>query len=130
MPADTRLGPCVGQVPNVVCIGLNSRTQIFGVATIVSYLSRFMALRPGDVIPTGTPPANHCLQRRHGRRLARWPLACALRGHQKTSSALGRGRSLPARHASATHGCGSGKAIAGLMSGCIPEDTTCGTPKI
>lgn len=23
MPADTRLGPCVGQVPNVVCIGLN-----------------------------------------------------------------------------------------------------------
>jgi 2-keto-4-pentenoate hydratase/2-oxohepta-3-ene-1,7-dioic acid hydratase in catechol pathway len=34
----------------------NTRTQIFGVATIVSYLSRFMALRPGDVIPTGTPP--------------------------------------------------------------------------
>jgi len=34
----------------------NTRTQIFGVATIVSYLSRFMALQPGDVIPTGTPP--------------------------------------------------------------------------
>ena len=34
----------------------NTRTQIFGVATIVSYLSRFTALRPGDVIATGTPP--------------------------------------------------------------------------
>jgi 2,4-diketo-3-deoxy-L-fuconate hydrolase len=30
--------------------------MIFGVAQIVSYLSRFMALMPGDVIPTGTPP--------------------------------------------------------------------------
>jgi len=29
--------------------------QIFGVATIVSYLSRFMVLMPGDVIMTGTP---------------------------------------------------------------------------
>jgi 2-keto-4-pentenoate hydratase/2-oxohepta-3-ene-1,7-dioic acid hydratase in catechol pathway len=34
----------------------NTRTMIFGVAAIVSYLSRFMALQPGDVIPTGTPP--------------------------------------------------------------------------
>jgi len=34
----------------------NTRTMIFGVATIVSYLSRFMVLQPGDVIPTGTPP--------------------------------------------------------------------------
>lgn len=34
----------------------NTRTMIFGVAQIVSYLSRFMALEPGDVIPTGTPP--------------------------------------------------------------------------
>jgi 2,4-didehydro-3-deoxy-L-rhamnonate hydrolase len=34
----------------------NTRTMIFGVATIVSYLSRFMALQPGDVISTGTPP--------------------------------------------------------------------------
>ena len=34
----------------------NTRTQIFGVAHIVSYLSRFMALVPGDVIATGTPP--------------------------------------------------------------------------
>jgi 2,4-diketo-3-deoxy-L-fuconate hydrolase len=34
----------------------NTRTMIFGVAQIVSYLSRFMALVPGDVIPTGTPP--------------------------------------------------------------------------
>ncbi len=34
----------------------NTRTMIFSVAEIVSYLSRFMALKPGDVIPTGTPP--------------------------------------------------------------------------
>jgi 2-keto-4-pentenoate hydratase/2-oxohepta-3-ene-1,7-dioic acid hydratase in catechol pathway len=34
----------------------NTRTMIFGVAQIVSYLSRFMALEPGDVIASGTPP--------------------------------------------------------------------------
>lgn len=34
----------------------NTRTMVFGVAAIVSYLSRFMALQPGDVIPSGTPP--------------------------------------------------------------------------
>jgi len=34
----------------------NTRTMIFGAAFVVSYLSRFMALQPGDVIPTGTPP--------------------------------------------------------------------------
>ena len=30
--------------------------MIFGVAHLVSYLSRFMTLNPGDVITTGTPP--------------------------------------------------------------------------
>jgi len=30
--------------------------MIFGVANLVSYISRFMALQPGDVITTGTPP--------------------------------------------------------------------------
>ena len=34
----------------------NTRTMIFGVREIVSYLSRFMSLQPGDVISTGTPP--------------------------------------------------------------------------
>jgi len=34
----------------------NTRTMIFGVAEIVSYLSRFMTLCPGDLISTGTPP--------------------------------------------------------------------------
>ena len=34
----------------------NTRTMIFGVATLVSYLSRFMTLEPGDLITTGTPP--------------------------------------------------------------------------
>jgi 2,4-diketo-3-deoxy-L-fuconate hydrolase len=34
----------------------NTRTMIFGVATLVSYLSCFMVLQPGDIITTGTPP--------------------------------------------------------------------------
>ncbi len=34
----------------------NTRTMIFGVAEIVSYISQFMSLQPGDVISTGTPP--------------------------------------------------------------------------
>jgi 2-keto-4-pentenoate hydratase/2-oxohepta-3-ene-1,7-dioic acid hydratase in catechol pathway len=34
----------------------NTRTMIFGVATLVSYISRFMTLEPGDIITTGTPP--------------------------------------------------------------------------
>jgi 2,4-diketo-3-deoxy-L-fuconate hydrolase len=34
----------------------NTRTMIFGVRTLVSYISRFMALEAGDVITTGTPP--------------------------------------------------------------------------
>jgi 2,4-didehydro-3-deoxy-L-rhamnonate hydrolase len=34
----------------------STKTMVFGVAYLVSYLSRFMSLRPGDVISTGTPP--------------------------------------------------------------------------
>jgi 2,4-didehydro-3-deoxy-L-rhamnonate hydrolase len=34
----------------------NTRTMIFSVAQIVSYVSRFMTLHPGDLITTGTPP--------------------------------------------------------------------------
>jgi 2-keto-4-pentenoate hydratase/2-oxohepta-3-ene-1,7-dioic acid hydratase in catechol pathway len=34
----------------------NTKTMIFGVAHIVSYLSQFMRLDAGDVITTGTPP--------------------------------------------------------------------------
>lgn len=34
----------------------NTQTMIFGVAHLVSYLSQFMTLEPGDVIATGTPP--------------------------------------------------------------------------
>lgn len=34
----------------------SSRTMVYGVAHIVSYLSQFMSLHPGDVISTGTPP--------------------------------------------------------------------------
>ena len=34
----------------------NTKTMIFSCAKIVSYLSQFMTLMPGDVITTGTPP--------------------------------------------------------------------------
>ncbi|KQO24645.1 2-hydroxyhepta-2,4-diene-1,7-dioate isomerase [Acidovorax sp. Leaf76] len=34
----------------------STRTMIFTVAQLVSYLSRFMTLEPGDLITTGTPP--------------------------------------------------------------------------
>jgi 2,4-didehydro-3-deoxy-L-rhamnonate hydrolase len=34
----------------------NTRTMIFSVATIVSYVSRFITLEAGDIITTGTPP--------------------------------------------------------------------------
>ena len=34
----------------------NTETLIFSVPYVVSYISQFMTLHPGDVIPTGTPP--------------------------------------------------------------------------
>lgn len=34
----------------------STRTMVYGVAHIVSYLSQFFTLHPGDVISTGTPP--------------------------------------------------------------------------
>jgi len=34
----------------------STRTMVFGVATLLSYISRFMTLEPGDIVSTGTPP--------------------------------------------------------------------------
>ncbi|WP_282607089.1 fumarylacetoacetate hydrolase family protein [Pelagibius sp. Alg239-R121] len=34
----------------------STNTMVYGVAFVVSYLSRFMTLHPGDIITTGTPP--------------------------------------------------------------------------
>jgi ureidoglycolate lyase len=34
----------------------STKTMIYGVAFLVSYLSQFMSLHPGDIIATGTPP--------------------------------------------------------------------------
>jgi len=34
----------------------NTKTMIFGVASLVSYTSSIMTLLPGDIITTGTPP--------------------------------------------------------------------------
>ena len=34
----------------------STKTMVYGVRTLVSYISQFMSLQPGDVISTGTPP--------------------------------------------------------------------------
>ena len=34
----------------------NTNTMVYGVAHLVSYVSQFMSLQPGDIISTGTPP--------------------------------------------------------------------------
>jgi 2-keto-4-pentenoate hydratase/2-oxohepta-3-ene-1,7-dioic acid hydratase in catechol pathway len=34
----------------------STRTMIFPIAHLVSYISRFMILEPGDLVTTGTPP--------------------------------------------------------------------------
>jgi len=34
----------------------STKTMVYGVAHLVSYLSQFMSLHPGDIISTGTPP--------------------------------------------------------------------------
>ncbi len=34
----------------------STATMVYGVRYLVSYLSQFMSLRPGDIISTGTPP--------------------------------------------------------------------------
>ena len=34
----------------------STKTMIFGVRHLVHYISQFMSLQPGDIIPTGTPP--------------------------------------------------------------------------
>jgi 2-keto-4-pentenoate hydratase/2-oxohepta-3-ene-1,7-dioic acid hydratase in catechol pathway len=56
------------EVPDVQALGMwldvngkrfqtgSTKTMIFGAAHLVSYLSRFMTLYPGDLITTGTPP--------------------------------------------------------------------------
>jgi 2,4-didehydro-3-deoxy-L-rhamnonate hydrolase len=34
----------------------NTKTMIFGIAHLLSYISEFMVLEPGDIVITGTPP--------------------------------------------------------------------------
>ncbi len=65
------VGPCLvtaDEIPNPQNLAIrclvngkvvqdsNTREMIFDVATLVSYLSKFMTLMPGDLIATGTPP--------------------------------------------------------------------------
>jgi ureidoglycolate lyase len=34
----------------------STKTMVYGVRYLVSYISQFMSLQPGDIISTGTPP--------------------------------------------------------------------------
>ncbi len=34
----------------------NTNTMIFGIEKLISYLSYFVTLNPGDIVSTGTPP--------------------------------------------------------------------------
>ena len=36
----------------------NTRTMVFSVAKIISHVSQYMTLLPGDIIATGTPPGS------------------------------------------------------------------------
>ena len=38
------------------CQSGSTQTMVFGVAQLVSYISRFMTLHPGELVSTGTPP--------------------------------------------------------------------------
>jgi len=60
----------------------NTKTMIFSVAKIVSYLSHFMTLLPGDIIATGTPP---------GVGMAREPQQFLKTGDKVTAGILGLG---------------------------------------
>jgi 2-keto-4-pentenoate hydratase/2-oxohepta-3-ene-1,7-dioic acid hydratase in catechol pathway len=47
----------------------NTRNMIFPAATLISYLSEFMTLEPGDLIATGTPAGIGLFQKPHPRYL-------------------------------------------------------------
>jgi 2-keto-4-pentenoate hydratase/2-oxohepta-3-ene-1,7-dioic acid hydratase in catechol pathway len=47
---------CWLKVNGVMRQNSSTAQMIFGIRTLVSYLSQFMTLLPGDVISTGTPP--------------------------------------------------------------------------
>ena len=54
IPYPQNLRMCLG-VNGEILQNLNTNDMIFSVKHIVSYLSQFMTLLPGDVISTGTP---------------------------------------------------------------------------
>jgi 2-keto-4-pentenoate hydratase/2-oxohepta-3-ene-1,7-dioic acid hydratase in catechol pathway len=45
----------------------NTKTMVFGAAKLVSYVSQFMTLYPGDVIATGTPAGVGLGQKKNGK---------------------------------------------------------------
>ena len=65
----------------------STRTMVFGVPFLVSFISRFMSLQPGDVIATGTPPGVGMGQKpqKFLRPATRFGLACKGLGEQRAS---------------------------------------------
>ncbi len=51
-----RVSTCGSRSTAIAISTGSTKTMVFGVPFLVSYLSRFMSLQPGDVISTGTPP--------------------------------------------------------------------------
>ena len=43
-------------MPSLVGSEMCIRDRVYGVNFVISYLSKFMSLQPGDIISTGTPP--------------------------------------------------------------------------
>ena len=49
-----------GSVNGVMKQDSNTALMVFGVKKLISYISAFMTLRPGDVVWTGTPGGGSC----------------------------------------------------------------------
>ena len=49
-----------GSVNGVMKQDSNTALMVFGVKKLISYISAFMTLRPGDVVWTGTPGGGAC----------------------------------------------------------------------
>ena len=62
----------------------STSTMIFHPAYLISYLSRFMVLEPGDVITTGTPPGVGMARHRYLQRGDRLRLTVTGLGEQST----------------------------------------------
>jgi hypothetical protein len=105
----------------------STRTMVYGVAHLVSYLSQFFTLHPGDVISTGTPPAWGWGR---SRRATSGPVRSWSWASRASATSAGRGRGRlshgaarhppppdrPRRHRARLDGAGARARGAGLLA--------------